>query len=356
MNTVIERPVFDASFQPQVRSKRDTRSIMLDVIIALVPVLAAAIWQYGAKALVPVASSVVFCVFFEWGYRKLMKKNCTIGDLSACVTGFILGLSLPAEAPWWIAAIGSFFAIVIVKQLYGGLGKNFLNPALAGRAFLLASYPVLLGSFTAPRSLQAAGIDTATMATPLTYMYGGTELPGYFSFRNMLLGAMPGALGEIGTLALLIGLAYLLIRKVITWRIPAAFIGTVALLTLICGKTGYCNTEWMLLNILTGSVLFGAIFMATDYATSPVTAGGQLLYGFGCGALTVLIRYFGGYPEGTTYAILIMNLCAWAIDKAFHRRPFGSKSRRATVYENRADRYEQKARKFREKAEKHNGY
>lgn len=317
-----ERIILDVAYQPQVRTKRSTKYLMLDVIIALMPCLTVAVFQFGAKLLVMTAASVASAVFFEWGYRKLMKKDCRIWDLSAAVTGLILALTLPAQTPWWVAVIGSFFAIVVVKQLYGGIGKNFLNPALAGRAFLLASYVVIVGTFTVPRSL-SADVDAVTMATPLAYLYGEEALPGYFSIKNLLLGAVPGSMGEISAVAVLIGLAYLLIRKVVSWRIPVSFIGTVALLTLIFGKEGYGNWEWMLYNILTGSVLFGAAFMATDYATSPVTKPGQLIFGFGCGALTVLIRYFGGYPEGVSFSILIMNLLVNYIDKLTKPKRFG---------------------------------
>lgn len=344
-----DRIILDVAYQPQVRTKRSTKYLMLDVIIALVPCLAVAVFQFGAKLLIMTAASVASAVFFEWGYRRLMKKDCRIWDLSAVVTGLILALTLPAQTPWWVAVIGSFFAIVVVKQLYGGIGKNFLNPALAGRAFLLASYVVIVGTFTVPNSLSAE-IDAVTMATPLAYLYGEEALPGYFSIKNLLLGAIPGSMGEISAVAVLIGLAYLLVRKVVSWRIPFSFIGTVALLTLIFGKEGYGHWEWMPYNILSGSVLFGAVFMATDYATSPVTKPGQLIFGFGCGALTVLIRYFGGYPEGTTYAILIMNLCTWALDKSFRRIPFGGKKRIQIYYGNRAARYERLAEKYRGKA------
>lgn len=318
-----ERIVLDVAYQPQVRTDTDTRRLMLDVIIALLPAVLAAVWQFGLHPLVVIASSVISAVFFEWLYRKLMKKDNTIGDLSACVTGLLLALTLPTGAPWWMPVIGSLFAIVVVKQLYGGIGKNFLNPALAGRAFLLASYAAVMGRYAVPVDLRGFMADAVTMATPLSYMKGGEVLPAYFTYKSMFLGVMPGCIGELSTLALLIGGAYLLIRKVISWRIPVAFIGTVALLTLLFGKSGYANVDWMLCNLLSGGLMLGAIFMATDYATSPVTLNGQLLYGFGCGALTVLIRYFGGFPEGVSYAILIMNLCAWAIDKAFHRHQFG---------------------------------
>ena len=195
-------------------------------------------------------------------------------------------------------------------------------PALAARAFLLASYAMALGQFAVPHSLSAT-VDGVSMATPLSYLYTGEAMPGYFGLSSMVLGMRPGALGEVSALALLIGGLYLIIRKVISWRIPVSFIGTVALLTLIFGHEGYTRVDFMLYNLCSGGLLLAAIFMATDYATSPVTLKGQLLYGFGCGAITVLIRYFGGYPEGVTYAILLMNLCSWAIDKAFHRHQFG---------------------------------
>ena len=322
MNDKKEKIVLDVAYQPQVRTGADTRRIMIDVIIALMPALIVAIIQFGWYPIAVCIVSMASAVFFEWAYRKLMKKTCTIGDCSAALTGLLMALTMPASSPLWLPIIGTFFSIVVVKQLYGGIGKNFLNPALAGRAFLLASYALIMGTWATPLSLQGV-VDAATMATPLSYMYSGSALPAYYSPMSMFLGAVPGCIGEISALALLIGGAYLLIRKVITWRIPVSFIGTVALISLVFGKSGYGRVDWMLLNILSGGLMLGAIFMATDYATSPVTANGQLLYGFGCGALTVLIRAFGGYPEGVSYAILIMNLCSWAIDKAFRRHQFG---------------------------------
>ena len=322
MNDNTEKIVLDVAYQPQVRAKTDTKRIMLDVILALLPAVAVAVWQFGWKVLAVIASSVISAVFFEWLYRKLMKKTCTIGDLSAAVTGLLLALVLPTGAPWWMPVVGAFFSIVVVKQLYGGIGKNFLNPALAGRAFLLASYAAVMGgAFTVPKAYGA--VDASTMATPLSYLYEGSAMPAEFSLANLFIGKVPGCIGEVSALAIIIGGLYLLNRKVISWRIPVSFIGTVAVLTLAFGHAGYSNLDWMLYNILSGGLLLGAVFMATDYATSPVTLNGQLLYGFGCGALTVLIRYFGGFPEGVSYAILIMNLCSWAIDKAFHRHQFG---------------------------------
>ena len=312
---------FDASYQPQVRTKTDTSRIMLDVIIALVPAMAFAVYQFGFKVLALLAISVASAVFFEWGYRKLMKKPGSINDLSACVTGILLVLCLPVDAPLWMPVIGTFFAIVIVKQLYGGIGKNFVNPALAGRAFLFFSWTATMTSWAVPKAL--GGVSVA-MATPLSILKEGGDIAAQgYDYLDMFLGFMPGSIGEISALALLIGGAYLLIRKVINWRIPVAFIGTVAVLTFIFPRNGYANLDWMLYNLLSGGLLLGAFFMATDYSSSPVTLNGQLLFGFGCGALTVLIRYFGGFPEGVSFAILIMNLCAWAIDKGTRGRQFG---------------------------------
>ena len=313
---------FDASYQPQVRAKSDTRSLMLDVLIALLPAMAVAVWAFGMKALVLILTSVVSCVFFEWGYRKLMKKPDSIGDLSACVTGVLMALTMPAAAGWWMMIIGALFAIVVVKQLYGGIGKNFLNPALAGRAFLMASYATLMTSWVTPSALKGA-VDGVTMATPLSYLYSGAAMPNYYTLSNLFLGIRAGSIGEISTLALLIGGAYLLIRKVITWHIPVSFIGTVALLCLIFGHKGYSNADWMLYNLVSGGLVLGAFFMATDYCTGPVTDKGRVIFGIGCGVLTVLIRYFGGFPEGVSYAILIMNACAWFLDKVSPQRQFG---------------------------------
>ncbi len=319
---------FDASYQPQVRAKRDTRSVMLDVIIALLPALAVGVWQFGVRVLLMTVISMGVSVFFEWMYRKLMKKNNMIGDLSAAVTGLFMVLILPPSCPWWVIVIGDAFAIIVVKQLYGGLGKNFLNPALAGRAFLFSSYTAMLTTWSIPAALQGldlgkAAVDATTMATPLTFMKTGSPLPDVFTLKALFLGTMPGCVGEISALALIVGGAYLLIRKVISWHIPVSYIGSVALLCLIFGKDGYSNVDWMLYNLLTGGLLLGAFFMATDYSTSPVTGKGRIIYGIGCGALTVLIRYFGGFPEGVTFAILIMNTCAWFLDKVSPQRQFG---------------------------------
>ena len=315
------RIILDVAYQPQVRTTKDTCRLMLDVIIALIPAIIVGVLQFGLYPLVLLLTGVCSAVFWEWGYRRLFKKEALIGDLSAVLTGKLLALTMPPTAPWWLPVIGTFFGIVVVKQLYGGIGKNFLNPALAGRAFLFSSYATIMASWSVPNALSGT-VDGVSMATPLAGLYGD-GLPAYFTAKSMFMGFLPGCIGEISTFAVLLGFAYLLWRNVISWRIPLSFVGTVALLTLIFGKTGYSNVEWMLCNIFSGGLMFGAVFMATDYSTSPVTLKGQLVYGAGCGALVVLIRYFGGFPEGVTYAILIMNLCTWAIDKAFHRHQFG---------------------------------
>ncbi len=315
-----ERIVLDVAYQPQVRTNMDTKRIMLNVMLALLPSLLAATYEFGIKPVIMVAVSMSSAVFYEWAYRRLTKKDPTIFDYSACLTGMLVAMTLPTSAPWWLPLIGNFFAIVIVKQLYGGLGKNFVNPALASRAFLIASYAGIMTTWAPPRAM---GVDAVTMATPMSYLYTGQPMPEYFSYGNMFLGIMPGCFGEACKLALLAGGIYLILRKIISWRIPVSFLGTVALLTLIFGHEGYDNVSWMIYNLLSGALILAAFFMATDYATSPVSLPGQLLYGAGCGALTVLIRYFGSYPEGVTYAILIMNICTWAIDKAFRRHPFG---------------------------------
>ena len=318
-----EKKLFKVTSNPIVRTPRSTDKIMLDVIIALVPALGVGAYMFGMNVAILLVVNVACCVIFEWAYRKLMKKNTSVGDLSAVVTGVLLTCVMPSAAPWWLGIIGSFFAIIVVKQLYGGIGKNFLNPALAARAFLSAAYAAYMTAWAVPSVMRDVVVDATTMSTPLSYMHTGDALPEYFNFLNMFLGGIPGSIGEVSALALLVGAAYLLIRKVITWRIPVTFIGTVAVLTLVFGKEGYSNVDWMLYNVLSGGLILGACFMATDYSTSPVNLNGQLIFGVGCGAITVLIRYFGAYPEGVSYAILIMNCCTWALDKATRPRQFG---------------------------------
>ena len=319
-----------ASSSPHIRSNEDTRSIMLDVIIALLPALAWSVYCFGWKALLLTAVSVVSCVFWEWAYRKLMKKSNMVGDLSAVVTGILLSFVCPVDLPWWAVIIGAFFSIVVVKQLYGGIGCNFLNPALAGRAFLLASYATAMTTWAIPRIRP----DVTSAATPLQIMKEGTveaftTLTSNYSVSDMFLGKIGGSLGEVSSLCLLVGGVFLLIRKVISWHTPVAYIGTVAILTLIAAPAGISGVDYMLYNVFGGGLMLGAIFMATDYVTSPLTKLGQIVYGIGCGVITILIRYFGGYSEGVTYAILCMNACAVLLDKIGRPVKFGAPKKEA---------------------------
>ena len=317
-----------ATSNPHIRGSETTRSIMLDVIIAMLPALAFAIFNFGLRALTLTAVSVVGCLFWEWLYRKLMKKPQSIGDLSCVVTGMLLAFVCPVQMPYWMILIGDFFAIIVVKQLFGGIGKNFLNPALAGRAVLLASYAGTMTSWVDPAAGKAPIIgsmaDVVTTATPLAVMKTGdfSALTDTYGVSNMFIGQIPGSLGEVSALALLIGGAYLIWRKVINWQTPVSYIATVAVLTFLFPKQG-SGLEWMLYSIFGGGLFLGAFFMATDYATSPVTKKGQLIFGIGCGLFTVLIRYFGSYNEGVCYSIMVMNLLVALIDKYTKPTRFG---------------------------------
>jgi len=325
-------PKFVVSSSPHIRADEDTRSVMLDVCIALLFPLIIAVYFFGWRALALTALSVAACVFFEWAYRTLMKKPSGVGDLSAVVTGMLLSFNLSAAVPYWMVIIGAFFAIVIVKQLFGGLGKNFMNPALAARVFLF-SFPEFMNFFPAanPGDLTAlplwGRVDAVSAATPLsqTFMKSGT-LPTaeQFGLQELLFGQMPGVLGEVSKVMLLLGGLYLVVRRVITPRIPLCFLGTVAILTYLFPLGGNDGLDWMLYQLLSGGLILGAVFMATDYATSPVTPRGRIMFGIGCGALTVFIRYFGAYPEGVSFAILIMNSCVWLFDKFSLPRRFGT--------------------------------
>ncbi len=311
------------SNSPHIRSEDSTRQIMLDVIIALLPAMALAVFAFGARALVVTVVSVLGSVGFEWLYNKLMKKPCTIGNLSAVVTGILLAYTLPVTAPLWMVLIGDLFAIIIVKALFGGLGKNFMNPALGGRAFLMASYPVFMTTWSKVHTTLPlfATPDVTSSATPLSFLKEG-KLPDV-SLADNALGMVGGCIGEVSALALLVGGVWLVYRRVISLRIPVAFIGTVAVLTLIFPKGDVGAFQWMAYQLLSGGLMLGAIFMATDYASSPVTPKGQIIYGIGCGVVTVLIRYFGSYPEGVSYAILIMNCCVFLIEKISQPVKFG---------------------------------
>ena len=317
------------SSSPHAHSPVTTQTIMRDVLIALVPALLGSIYFFGFRALLVTLVSAAACVFFEWGFCKIRKLHCKTYDLSAVVTGVLLAFVCPVTIPYWTIILGDFFAIVLVKMLFGGLGKNIINPALAGRAFLF-SWPVLMSNWVKVGFNNAAGLlstaDAVTAATPMSAMHQGA-LPEE-SILDMFLGNIGGCIGETSALLLIIGFIYLLYRKVITARIPLAYIGTVAILAFLFPQ-GNDRIAWMAAQVFGGGLMLGAIFMATDYVTSPLTKLGQIVYGIGCGVITILIRYFGGYSEGVTYAILCMNACAVLLDKIGRPVKFGAPKKEA---------------------------
>ena len=317
------------SSSPHAHSPVTTQTIMRDVLIALVPAMLGSIYFFGFRSLLVTLVSAAACVFFEWGFCKIRKLHCKTYDLSAVVTGVLLAFVCPVTIPYWTIILGDFFAIVLVKMLFGGLGKNIVNPALAGRAFLF-SWPVLMSNWVKVGFDNAAGLlstaDAVTAATPMSAMHQGA-LPEE-SILDMFLGNIGGCIGETSALLLIIGFAYLLYRKVITARIPLAYIGTVAILAFLFPQ-GNDRIAWMAAQVFGGGLMLGAIFMATDYVTSPLTKLGQIVYGIGCGIITILIRYFGGYSEGVTYAILCMNACAVLLDKIGRPVKFGAPKKEA---------------------------
>lgn len=295
---------------------------MLDVIIALVPSLVASVIIFGFRSLLITAVCIVSCVLFEFVARKIMKRDTTIGDLSAVVTGMLLAFNMPVSIPLWMCVVGCFFAIVVVKQFFGGIGQNFVNPAIGGRIVMLVSFSSAMTSWTAPMSWKN-GVDAVSTATPLSILknFDGTvseELP---SLLNMFLGVRGGCLGEVSAVAILMGGIYLLARRVIKPTIPLCFVGTVAVIMLIAGKG---NFEFMLYEILSGGLLLGAFFMATDYATSPINGKGRILFGIGCGIITSVIRLFANLPEGVSYAIILMNILVPHIENITRPKPFGT--------------------------------
>lgn len=305
------------SASPHLRATDTTTRIMLDVIIALMPAFAASIAIFGPRVLAVTATTVIAAVLSEFIARKVMKRSNTIGDLSAVVTGLILAFNLPVSIPLWMAAVGSFFAIVVVKQFFGGIGQNFANPAITARIVLLLSFAKSMGDWTAPLSWKTDAVSTAT---PLATLGGESaeELP---SLLDMFLGLRAGCLGETCAVALIIGGIYLVARKVISLKIPVSFIGTVAVVMLIAGKG---DLEFVAYQLMSGGLLIGAIFMATDYSTSPINSKGKIIFGIGCGLLTSVIRLFGSLPEGVSFAILIMNLLVPHIETLTTPKPFGT--------------------------------
>lgn len=303
------------SASPHFRSRQTSSGIMLDVIIALIPSLVAAYVIFGVRTLVLSAVSVISCVAFEYICRRVMKRHNTISDLSAVVTGLLVAFNVPANLPVWMIIIGDFFAIVIAKQFFGGIGQNFVNPALIGRIVLMSSFPSKMGSFPVP----LVSTIPLTGATPLASLKTG-EMPEQ-SLLGMFFGLRGGCLGEVCIAALIIGFIYLLVRRVISWHIPAFYIGTVAIIMLIAGKG---DLGYVLYELMAGGLVLGAVFMATDYTTSPVSTRGKFLYAVGCGILTSLIRIFGNLPEGVSFSIIIMNILVPLIEHITTPEPFGT--------------------------------
>jgi len=295
---------YKVSSSPHIRSKNKIETVMRDVLIALLPATIFSVYYFGIEALMVIIVSILSCIIAEYLWQKITKQKVTINDYSAVITGLLLAFNVPSSVPLWVVAIGGFFAIIVVKQIFGGLGQNFVNPALAARAFLLASWPTYMTIFK---------IDGITTATPLAILKEGGDLP---AFTNVLFGTIGGCIGETSAFLLIVGGIYLMVRKVISYKIPVTYIGTVFILTYIFGGNGFYE-------IFAGGLILGAFYMATDYSTSPVTPLGQIIMGIGCGVLTTVIRKFGGYAEGVSYSILLMNLAVPLIDRYTKPRIFG---------------------------------
>lgn len=302
------------STAPHIHHPVTTQRLMIYVLLALLPTAAVGVYAFGLPALMLLGVSCVTAVLCEFIWQKIAGKPVRVGDFSALVTGLILGLNLPANAPWWLAVIGSAFAILIVKQLFGGLGDNFLNPAMAARAVLLASWPVHMTSYVLPTFF--SGADAVTGATPLATHSA--------DMMSMFMGNIPGCIGEVSKIAILVGLLILLVTKTVTWHIPVTMVASVFVFSFLFGLG---NEEEPLMAalyaILSGGVLFGAVFMATDYVTTPMTPVGQIIYAAGIGLIITVIRSFGAYPEGVTYGILLMNIATPLIDRFLPRKIYG---------------------------------
>lgn len=309
------------SSSPHLRSGATTQRIMLDVIIAMVPAAIASVIIFGARALLIIGICVASCVLCEFVCRKVMKRDNTVADLSAVVTGMLLAFNLPVGIHPAMAFFGGIVAIVVVKQMFGGIGQNFVNPALTARIVLMSSFPSQMSTWAKPFYYKEGAVDAITTATPLGILKegAGTELPNNL---QLFLGNNAGCLGETCALALLLGFVYLLVRRVITPVIPVCYLGTVAIISLIAGRGA-------LLDLLTGGLLLGAIFMATDYTTSPINLKGQIVFAVGCGVITMLIRLFGSLPEGVSFSIILMNLLVPHIERLTRPKPFGTRKERA---------------------------
>lgn len=307
--------LLNVSSSPHVRDTVTTKSIMYDVLIAMLPAAAFGVYQFGFHALLILVETMAVCVISEYVYEKGMGLPVTISDGSALVTGMILALNMPPDIPVWMPAIGGVFAIIIVKQLYGGLGQNFMNPALAARCFLLISFAGKMSTFT---------LDGVSGATPLAVLKSG----GNVDVAAMFLGRIPGTIGEVSVVALLIGAVYMLVRKVITIRIPAAYLITFSLFVLLFGGHGF-DLGFLAAHLCGGGLIFGAFFMATDYVTSPLTPNGQILFGILLGFLTALFRLFGGSAEGVSYAIILSNIVVPLIEKVTLPKAFGKEDKKS---------------------------
>ena len=305
--------LLNVSSSPHVRSNETTQSIMVDVAIAMLPATAFGVFQFGLHALLVLIVTIAACVLSEYVFEKITKRPCTISDFSAVVTGMILALNMPPEIALWIPALGGVFAIIVVKQLYGGLGQNFMNPALAARCFLLISFTGQMSAFT---------LDGWTGATPLAVLKAGESV----DVAAMFIGKIPGTIGEVSVIALLIGAAYLVVKKVISLRIPVTYILTTAVFVFIFGQQ---DLNYVLAHLCGGGLIFGAFFMATDYVTSPITPKGQIVFGILLGILTGLVRIFGGSAEGVSYAIIISNLLVPLIERFTLPTPFGKEGKKS---------------------------
>lgn len=307
---------------PHAKGKATITSIMLDVIIALIPASLAGVYYFGFRALAVILTSVAASVLAEYVYEKVTKRYISVKDLSAVVTGLLLALNLPVTIPLWMVVIGAAFAIVIVKQLYGGLGKNFMNPALAARCFMMISWAKAMSNYVVP--FAGYGVDAVSSATPLAILKGMSEgeLP---TLLQAFLGQKAGCIGETSGLMLILGFLYLVIKHVADFNIPISYIGSFAILTFLFGKnvTGFSRLYFTGMSLITGGILLGSLFMANDYVTSPTTKLGRIIFGIGCGGITFVIRRFGAYPEGVSFAILIMNLVAPLIERFTVKKPFG---------------------------------
>ena len=321
--------LYHVSANPHVRDNGSTQKIMLDVIIALLPATIFGIYIFGASAALTVAISVATCVVVEYIYQKLMKQPITVGDLSAALTGLLLALNLPSGAPFWMPILGGIFAIIVVKQVFGGLGQNFMNPALAGRCFLMLSFAGKMTNFAVSKSSHAI-VDTVSQATPLATLKNqgfieGTSIP----VKNLFLGNIQGTIGETSALAILIGAVILLAFKIIDLKVPLTYIGSFSVfLIFYMIATGNTDVNYFFSEIFGGGLMLGAWFMATDYVTTPITPKGQLVYGCCLGILTAVLRFFGPSAEGVSYAIIICNLVVPLIEKVTKPVAFGKGGRK----------------------------